>query len=559
MQNHSFAPLKTKRSKVQRIMFPLMLICALLSLLVTGSKDALAQDYDIDRISRAVVQVKVEDGAGSGSLLIRNNELLVLTNKHVMEGFQDAFIGVLSDINSPSELKFKAELKGFSDDYDVAVLRITGDLDGNPVTAEKLKQGAYGFPFAELKLPAKETEVRRGEHVGVFGYPGVVEDELVYTTGIVSAVQYGEYEGRRLPLWYRTNAEISPGNSGGTVVNSRGEFIGIPTYVANQEVTGSRLGSLFAAEFAIAIIDDEEELLTDWADATRSDDERLDLSKEPSFGLATLTTADLSAIHQQEIVSGGNINSRYLGNECLGYVASAPDYRVVLTETQAELFISFVSREAGDDTALLVNMPNGEWRCNDDYSDTTLDPGLVIENAAQGQYDIWVGSYSSESFITGDLALSNTHIVASENLAAQLNLSGDPYSGELYLASGFKPDPHRIEIIAGGAVNLASSDVSGCTGHVGINPDIRLHWQGEAGTLQFYFLAVDGSADSTLLINAPNGSWHCNDDANADTLNPGFTFESAESGIYDIWVGTYRESTWIDGKLHITEQAVRVD
>ncbi|EGN76209.1 trypsin-like serine protease [Idiomarina sp. A28L] len=520
---------------------------------------ALAQDYDIDKISRAVVQVKVDDGTGSGSILIRNNEILVITNKHVVEGFTEVNIAVLSDLNAPAELKFKAELKGFSDEYDIAVLRIVSDLEGNLVTAEKLLRGQYGFPFSELTMAASEATARRGEHVGVFGYPGAVENEMVYTTGIISAVQYGEYKGERLPLWYRTNAEISPGNSGGTVVNSRGEFIGIPTYVANQEVTGSRLGSLFAAEFALAIIDNEADLLSDWALATRSDDERLNFSKEPGFGSVSLDSAALAAMHQHEVISGGDINSRYLGGECLGYVASAPDYRMMLTEAQANLFISFVSNEASDDTSLLVNAPNGDWHCNDDYENTSLNPGVVIENAAVGQYDIWVGSYLADRFITGTLGLSNVTVLTAANLTASLDISGVPYYGEASLVRGFTPDPHRVDIMGGGSINIAQTNIENCVGYVSEKPDFRLRWEGASSLLQFYFIAEDSALDPVLVVNAPDGSWYCNDDANSNTRNPSIKFNSARNGVYDIWVGSYQESVWVQGELRITELEARVN
>lgn len=520
---------------------------------------AYAQDYDIDKISRAVVQVKVDDGTGSGSILIRNGEIWVLTNKHVVEGFTEANIAVLSDLNAPAELKFKAELKGFSDEYDIALLRIVSDLEGNAVTAEELLQGRYGFPFSELTLATAEAGARRGEHVGVFGYPGAVENEMVYTTGIISAVQYGEYKGERLPLWYRTNAEISPGNSGGTVVNSRGEFIGIPTYVANQEVTGSRLGSLFAAEFALAIINDEADLLNDWALATRSDDERLNFSKDPGFGSVSLNSSALAGMHQHDIISGGDINARYLGGECLGYVASAPDYRMMLTEEQANLFISFVSNEAGDDTSLLVNAPNGDWHCNDDYEGTSLNPGLIIQNAAVGQYDIWVGSYLADRFISGTLGLSNTTLLTAENLSVSLDLSAEPYYGQASLARGFTPDPHRVDVMGGGSINVTNTNIENCVGYVSEKPDFRLRWEGASSFLQFYFIAEDSDLDPVLLVNAPDGSWHCNDDANNNTRNPSIKFNRAADGVYDIWVGSYRESVWVQGELRVTELEARVD
>jgi hypothetical protein len=51
---------------------------------------------------------------------------------------------------------------------------------------------------------------------------------------------------------------------------------------------------------------------------------------------------------------------------------------------------------AGDcDTVLLVNDATAEWFYNDD--DTSLDPAITIEGAANGVYDIWVGTYGPET------------------------------------------------------------------------------------------------------------------------------------------------------------------
>ncbi|MCH8493782.1 MAG: serine protease [Idiomarina sp.] len=523
------------------------------------------QDYDIDQISRAVVQVRVDEGTGSGTLFVRDSRVLILTNKHVVEGYYEADIAVLLDVNEPAEVRFKARLVGFSDEHDIALLEITHDHQNSMVSVADFTAGRYGLPFQALKFASSQSSkhgaARRGEHVGIFGYPGVVDNEMVYTTGIISSVQYGEYNSTRLPQWYRTNAEMSPGNSGGAAVNSRGELIGIPTFVANEQVTGSRLGSLFSAEFAMAVVTDEEALLTDWSEQTRSADESLDFNKEPYFGSSIATNENLYAGIRQRVTAGGLINARYLDDDCVGYAASAPDYRLQLNANTANLYISFSADEAAEDSTLVVRTADGKWHCNDDYQG--LNPGVQLTNVRLGEVNIWVGSYAEGDYIAGELTISNQQLfpagaASGEAISvAELELTGEPYSGEVHLAALFTPDPHRVSVSAGGSVNLATTNLTNCVGFVARRPDIRLHWSGSGADLQVYFQASN-TGDAVLLINTPDGRWHCNDDANSSTLNPGLLFSNASSGVYDIWVGSYTSGEWISGNVNITEIPVTV-
>jgi hypothetical protein len=69
--------------------------------------------------------------------------------------------------------------------------------------------------------------------------------------------------------------------------------------------------------------------------------------------------------------------------------------------------------EARDDTVLLVNTPDGEWHCNDDYSG--LNPALTFEAPQEGQYDIWVGTYSATN---GDYPPATLAVTQSDPFAA---------------------------------------------------------------------------------------------------------------------------------------------
>ena len=104
------------------------------------------------------------------------------------------------------------------------------------------------------------------------------------------------------------------------------------------------------------------------------------------------------------------------------------------------------------------------------------------------------------------------------------------------LVTGFNPDPAQYPLQAGGYL-VASDALDGCAGFVAQAPDVRITY--EAGTQYPLRFFVEGSADTTLLINQPDGQWLCNDDRAQGDLNPEIRLASPMSGQYDIWVGTF--------------------
>src|SRR5690606_3407091 len=128
------------------------------------------------------------------------------------------------------------EVVGLNQEIDVALVAIREDADGRPVTAD------LSLPYIPASLGA--SEVFRGDTVYIFGYPGIGDDYLVVTSGAIVSVENGDVNGQRMPVWYRTDAEIAPGSSGGLVVNGDGQFVGIPTFVRSESETGGRLGGI---------------------------------------------------------------------------------------------------------------------------------------------------------------------------------------------------------------------------------------------------------------------------------------------------------------------------
>lgn len=130
------------------------------------------------------------------------------------------------------------------------------------------------------------------------------------------------------------------------------------------------------------------------------------------------------------------------------------------------------------------------------------------------------------------------------------NWSGSPLYGEVELWSGFEPDPYLVDVVAGGETDAASLDLGwGCTGFIAADqPDFRVHYEAGDYPLSFF---VESAADTTLVINAPDSQWYCNDDF--DGTNPLVMFDYPESGQYDIWIGHFGDGSTYEATLEITE------
>ncbi|RTE87071.1 MULTISPECIES: serine protease [Gammaproteobacteria] len=528
----------------------------------TSTAQAQSVNYDIDELSRAAVQVLVGDGSGSGTLIVLHNEALVVTNRHVVENFSEANIGILVDVTETAQPLFRAELRGFSMEYDFAYLELTHELNPDdleadvstlqPFNIQKLRAGDYGFNLPSVILDPN-AELSRGAEIAIFGYPGIGDNELVYTNGSIASLQYGELNGMRLPMWYRTSAEMSPGNSGGLAVDTDGNFIGIPTSVVQEYETGGRLGNLLALPFALALMNDEEQMETDWVTYREENELALDHTAEPGFGSVSLTPMQVTAVHTAGITSGGEANANYLGESCVGYAATAPDYRFTLTSPMELVKVAFQSSGGQEsDPTMIIRAPDGNWHCNDD--DSGFDPAVYFTNAADGEYNVWVGSFSEGDFHPGQIVISND---GQHNggipvpATGDLDFSAEPTFGTVTLEEGFLPDPHTVAVTAGGSVDVSSQNIGNCYGYAATAPDVRLFWTGGSSDLFLSFIADNTSDDTTIVINDPNGNWHCNDDLNG--LNPGVNIQSAPSGQYDIWVATYSSGNYFNGQLNISE------
>jgi hypothetical protein len=213
--------------------------------------EALEMDSDeIEAIAQHVVLIiALQNGepVSSGSGTIVSSDGLIYTNRHVTDVGDDYAIYVLDDINEQPELAYFATISSEFNSMDFATLQINRNSDG-----EALLRTNIDIPFLDVSEPAS---LQRGDRLFVLGYPGIGEDFLVLTDGLISSIQNGQIGDERMPIWYGTNAEIAPGNSGGLAVTVDGTPVGIPTAVSSEERTGGRLGMILPFNAIFSMIE----------------------------------------------------------------------------------------------------------------------------------------------------------------------------------------------------------------------------------------------------------------------------------------------------------------
>lgn len=152
--------------------------------------------------------------SSEGSGVVINDEGVVLTNAHVVEG------AISIEATFSDDTTHSAEIIGLAPELDLAVLKLKGSVDTSAVDI------------------GRSDDLLLGETVIALGNPFGLGHTV--TTGVISAVDRPlETERRIYQNFIQTDASINPGNSGGPLVNIRGELVGINTAIrSNAEGIG---------------------------------------------------------------------------------------------------------------------------------------------------------------------------------------------------------------------------------------------------------------------------------------------------------------------------------
>ncbi|MFN5118690.1 MAG: trypsin-like peptidase domain-containing protein [Cyanobacteriota bacterium] len=154
----------------------------------------------------------IQQQQGQGSGFITRSDGVLLTNAHVVEGANEV------NVTLPDGRSFTGKVLGADPLTDVAVVRVV----------------ASRLPVAPL---GDSSKVRPGEWAIAIGNPLGLDNTV--TAGIISAIQRTNAvgEGQRVP-YIQTDAAVNPGNSGGPLINDRGQVIGINTAIRQAPGAG---------------------------------------------------------------------------------------------------------------------------------------------------------------------------------------------------------------------------------------------------------------------------------------------------------------------------------
>ena len=272
----------------------------------------------------------------------------------------------------------------------------------------------------------------------------------------------------------------------------------------------------------------------------------LEWTDEPNYGGVSLEAGFAPDPHNISLYAGGDQDVfEAVGQNCRGYATRQPDFNLDYDASVLDLYLSASSE---GDITMTVRAPDGTWHCDDDGAGD-LNPGLQFEEPESGIYNIWVGTYSERDPIPATLHISELAFGDEYGMDETLDFTLDANYGSVELEAGFLPDPHRLELRAGGPVEASSGANRSCRGFVTAAPDYEVQYT--AGEMDLFISAYADGNDPTLVVNTPSGEWVCNDDQIG--LNPGIAFENPESGVYDIWVGTYLEDDAFEAELQISE------
>jgi len=220
-------------------------------------------------VNSTVLIIVPEIGSGAG-FLINKQEKLILTNYHVTSGLKELFVAFYDkNEQDPSKLKY----------YSAEVIRYNAKLDIALLKASFIPSNIQSLPLTNM------TSYSVGEEVHTIGHP--MSLTWTYSRGQITAIrsnfQFGDEEKANV---VQIDASISPGNSGGPLIDNSGNVIGMVTFSANSE---------YAQNLNFAVSSTE---ISKFLGSKKNEDTRVSKTVKKIKGVQLLTVIDIKNTHK---------------------------------------------------------------------------------------------------------------------------------------------------------------------------------------------------------------------------------------------------------------------
>ena len=351
-----------------------------------------------------------QEQVGTGSGVIISEDGYIVTNNHVVKDASEI------EITLNNKKSYKAKLVGTDSKMDIALLKIDAD--------EKLPYTSFG----------NSDDVKVGEWVLAVGNPYNLTSTV--TAGIVSA-KARNLGTDGIQSFIQTDAAVNPGNSGGALVNTRGDLIGINTMISSM--TGSYVGYSFAVPSNITrkIIEDIMEfgnvqrgiLGVEGGELNSTASKELGIKQTEGFYVNNVrknTGADKSGLRKGDIIVKIDNQNISTFADLSGYInTKRPNDKVAVS----------IIRD-GDTKIIPVTLSKNEFF-------STEFKGMELENISNADkkkfnvnYGVKIKSITNENLsqyadeLTGNIILSIDNVKANdiESVSKLLNNKDEPQS-----------------------------------------------------------------------------------------------------------------------------------